>query len=98
MRNGPGFANPILVDTGDVPGSRQYTIAPELAAVFGSWTFQAEWTGQFLTRATPIGGTNQGTALFHGGYAELLYFLTGEYQPYSKLDGTFGRMIPRRNL
>ena len=98
LRNGPGFANPILVDTGDVPGSRQYTIAPELAAVFGSWTFQAEWTGQFLTRATPIGGTNQGTALFHGGYAELLYFLTGEYQPYSKQDGTFGRMIPRRNL
>ena len=28
LRNGPGFANPILVDTGDVPGSRQYTHRP----------------------------------------------------------------------
>ena len=59
-RNGPGYANPILVDTGNVDGSRQYTLAPELAAVYGSWTFQAEWTGQFLTRATPAGGTEPG--------------------------------------
>jgi phosphate-selective porin OprO and OprP len=98
LRNGPGFANPILVDTGGIGGSRQYTIAPEFAAVFGPWTFQAEWTGQWLTQATPVGGTNQGTVLFHGGYAEVLYFLTGEYQPYNKEDGAFGRVIPLRNL
>ena len=36
---------------GNIPGSRQYTLAPEFAAVYGPWTFQAEWTGQFLTRA-----------------------------------------------
>lgn len=98
LRNGPGYANPVLVDTGDMPGSRQYTIAPEFAAVFGSWTFQAEWTGQFLTQATPSGSANQGTMLFQGGYAELLYFLTGEYQSYNKADGAFGRVVPNRNL
>lgn len=98
LRNGPGYANPILIDTGDVGGSRQYTIAPEFAAVLGSWTFQAEWTGQFLTRATPTGGSNNGTVLFHGGYTEVLYFLTGEYQSYSREDGAFGRVVPRRNL
>jgi phosphate-selective porin OprO/OprP len=98
LRNGPGFAVPVLVDTGEVGGSRQYTIAPELAAVYGSWTFQAEWTGQFLTQATPTGGINQGTALFHGGYAQLMYFLTGEHQEYDKGEGVFGRVVPTRNL
>lgn len=98
LRNGPGFANPVLVDTGKIGGSRQYTLAPELAAVYDSWTFQAEWTGQFLTQATPSGGTNQGTVLFHGGYAQVLYFLTGEYQHYNKEDGAFGRVVPNRNL
>jgi phosphate-selective porin OprO/OprP len=96
LRNGPGYAVPILVDTGDIPGSRQYTLAPEFAVVNGPWTFQAEWTGQFLTRAT-TSGLPQGTVLFHGGYAEILYFLTGEHQPYDKQDGAFGRVIPRSN-
>ena len=96
LRNGPGYANPVLVDTGKIGGSRQYTLAPEFAAVYGPWTFQAEWTGQFLTQATPSGGTNQGTVLFHGGYAEVLYFLTGEHQAYNKEDGAFGRVVPNR--
>ena len=33
-----------------IPGSRQYTLGPEFAAVVGSLTVQAEWAGQFLTR------------------------------------------------
>jgi phosphate-selective porin OprO/OprP len=98
LRNGPGFAVSNLVDTGDINGGRQFTLAPELAAVCGSWTFQAEWTGQFLTRAAPVGGTDQGTAFFQGGYAQLLYFLTGEQQEYDKGEGTFGRVVPKRNL
>src|SRR5207248_2134038 len=98
LRDGPGYAVPVLVDTGEVPGSRTYILAPELAAVFGSWTFQAEWTGQFLTQAGAPNGQNQGTVLFHGGYAEVLYFLTGEYQSYDKAAGAFGRVVPNRNL
>src|SRR5207248_618921 len=98
LRNGPGYAVPVLVDTGEVPGSRTYILAPALGAVFGSWTFQAEWTGQFLTQAGAPNGQNQGTVLFHGGYAEVLYFLTGEYQSYDKAAGAFGRVVPNRNL
>lgn len=98
LRNGPGYAVPVLADTGHVPGSRQYTLAPEFAAVLGSWTFQSEWTGQFLTQATPSGKTNQGTVLYHGGYAQVLYFLTGEHQSYDKAAGAFGRVVPNRNL
>jgi len=98
LRNGPGYAVPVLVNTGNITGSRQYTLVPELAAVFGPWTFQAEWTGQWLTQATPSGKPNQGTVLYHGGYAEVLYFLTGEHQEYDKVVGAFGRVVPRRNL
>jgi hypothetical protein len=36
--------------------------------------------------------------LLHGGYAEALYFLTGEYQSYDKAAGAFGRVVPNQNL
>ncbi len=97
LRNGPGYAVPILVDTKNVGGSRQYTLAPEFAAVNGPWTLQAEWTGQILTQARPDGGAPQGTAFFHGGYVQVLYFLTGEHQEYDKQAGAFGRVVPRNN-
>jgi phosphate-selective porin OprO/OprP len=98
LRNGPGYAVPVLVDTGEIPGSRQYQLAPEFAAVNGSWTLQAEWAGQFLTDAVaPVGGS-QGTVFYHGGYVELLYFLTGEYQSYDKKEGVFSRVVPNRNF
>lgn len=97
LRNGPGYANPVLVDTGNMDGSRQYTFAPEFAAVWGSWTFQAEWTGQCLADATAPNGAGQGTVFFHGGYIEALYFLTGEHQVYLKDEGAFGRVTPHNN-
>ncbi|MFO0815780.1 MAG: porin [Gemmatales bacterium] len=98
LRNGPGFAIPILADTGTLPASNQFTIAPECAAVYGPWTFQAEWTGQFIQDAYNSNGQSQGTPLFHGGYAQVLYFLTGEHQEYEKREGVFGRVIPRNNV
>jgi phosphate-selective porin OprO/OprP len=97
LRNAPGFAVPVLVDTGEIPAGRQYTIGPEFAAVLGSLTVQAEWAGQFLTRADP-NGQPQGTVFYHGGYVDVLYFLTGEHEQYDKHDGTFGRVIPRSNF
>jgi phosphate-selective porin OprO/OprP len=98
LRNAPGFAVPVLVDTGEVPGSKQYTIAPEFAMVLGSLTVQAEYAGQFLTHATPAGGQDQGTVFYHGGYVEGLYFLTGEHQDYGRREGVFGRVVPRNDL
>jgi phosphate-selective porin OprO/OprP len=96
LRNAPGFAVPVLVDTGEVPGSRQYTVAPEFAMVLGPVTVQAEWTGQLLTQAEP-NAQPQGTVFYHGGYAEVLYFLTGEHQEYAKREGVFDRVVPRNN-
>jgi phosphate-selective porin OprO and OprP len=93
LRNGPGFAVPVLVDTGQIPGSLQYTIGPEIAFVRGPLTIQAEWAGRFLTDAV-ASGQSQGTAFFYGGYIEALWFLTGEHQDYNKRDGVFGRVVP----
>jgi phosphate-selective porin OprO/OprP len=93
LRNGPGFAVPVLVDTGEIPASRQYTIGPEFAMVLGSLTIQAEWAGQCFTDAY-ANNQLQGTVFFQGGYVEALYFLTGEAQPYVKRDGVFGRVLP----
>jgi phosphate-selective porin OprO and OprP len=98
LRNAPGFAVPVLVDTGEVPGSRQYTIGPEFAMVLGPWTLQAEWAGQFLTDALAPNGQPQGTVFYHGGYVEVLYFLTGEHQEYVKREGVFGRVVPAHNF
>src|SRR5262249_43699510 len=39
-------------------------------------------------------GVNVGTVFYQGGYVEALYFLTGEYQPYDKRAGVFGRVVP----
>jgi phosphate-selective porin OprO/OprP len=97
LRNGPGYAVPVLLDTGDIPGNRQYTVGPEFAAVFGSLTVQAEWAGQWLTNASP-NGQNVGTIFYQGGYVEALYFLTGEHAQYQKHEGVFGRVIPRSNF
>jgi phosphate-selective porin OprO/OprP len=97
LRNGPGFVVPVLVDTGEVPGGNQYLIAPEFAAVYGSWTLQAEYAGQFFSNAV-VSGQTQGTVFYHGGYVELLYFLTGEHQDYDKHEGVFGRVVPRNNM
>jgi phosphate-selective porin OprO/OprP len=97
LRNAPGFAVPILVDTGNITGTRQYILAPEFALVFGSLTIQAEWACQFLTDALGPDNQLQGTVFYQGGYVEALYFLTGEHHEYVKTDGVFGRVIPRAN-
>jgi phosphate-selective porin OprO/OprP len=97
LRNAPGFAVSNLVDTSEIPGSRQYIIGPEFAMVLGSLTVQAEWAGQWLTDAEP-NGVPMGTVFYHGGYVEALYFLTGEHSEYERQEGLFGRVVPNHDL
>jgi phosphate-selective porin OprO/OprP len=97
LRNAPGFAVPVLADTSEVPGSEQYTIAPEFALVLGSLTVQAEWAGQFLTDALSPSAQPQGTVFYHGGYVQALYFLTGEHDEYLRREGVFGRQVPHED-
>jgi phosphate-selective porin OprO/OprP len=97
LRNAPGFADPVLVDTGELPGHQQFTIAPEFAMVLGPLTIQAEWAGEFVSNAVDSSGVGQGTVFYHGGYVEALYFLTGEYREYVRREGVFGRVVPLHN-
>jgi phosphate-selective porin OprO/OprP len=97
LRNAPGFDVTVLADTSEVPGSEQYTIAPEFAFVLGPLTVQAEWAGQFLTDALSSTGQPQGTVFYHGGYVQALYFLTGEHDEYLRREGVFGRQVPHED-
>jgi phosphate-selective porin OprO/OprP len=96
LRNAPGFDVPVIADTSEIPGSRQYTLAPEFALVLNSLTVQAEWAGNWLTDAV-VSGVPQGTLFYHGGYVQALYFLTGEHDNYDRKEGAFGRQVPLRD-
>ena len=77
----------------------------------GPWSFQSEYFGSWLYNARTTGagplvtngyqprpGTNVGTVYYQGGYAEVLYFLTGESRTYSKIEYRFDRPVPHNNF
>jgi phosphate-selective porin OprO/OprP len=80
-------------------GDEEQTANMELAAVYGLWTFQAEYLVNALQDARLTGGGPIGTtAVYHGGYAQVLYFLTGESDHYGKKLGAFERVRPNENF
>jgi phosphate-selective porin OprO/OprP len=80
-------------------GDDEQTANVELAAVYGSWTFQAEYLVNALQDARLTGGGPIGTtAVYHGGYVQLLYFLTGESDEYDRQRGSFDRVHPNENF
>jgi len=82
---------PFLVDTGRIPTKNYHLIGPEIAGVYGPLSVQAEAT------LVPVNTTRAGSLFFYGWYVEAGYFLTGEYRPYIKNNGTFDRVIPLRD-
>ena len=112
IRNGPpGPLNSIYADTGLLQGSWQNMIGLELVGNNGPWSFQSEYFGSWLynARTTSAGpyvtngfqpkpGTNVGTVYYQAGYAEVLYFLTGESRTYSKIEYRFDRVVPHNNF
>jgi phosphate-selective porin OprO/OprP len=112
IRNGPtGPLNSIYGDSGVLQGTWQNMIGLELVGNNGPWSFQSEYFGSWLYNTTttaagplvtngyqPKPGTFCGTTYFQGGYAEVLYFLTGESRTYSKIEYRFDRPIPHNNF
>ncbi len=112
IRNGPpGPLNSIYADSGLLRGTWQNMIGLEFVGNNGPWSFQSEYFGSWLYNATTTGigapgtsgqqppkGTNVGTVYYQGGYAEVLYFLTGESRTYSKVEYRFDRPIPHNNF
>jgi len=112
IRNGPpGPLNSIYADSGLLRGTWQNMVGLELVGNNGPWSFQSEYFGSWLYNAAttdagpvttngyqPKPGTSVGTVFYQGGYAEVLYFLTGESRTYSKIEYRFDRPIPRNNF
>lgn len=112
IRNGPpGPLNSIYADTGVLQGTWQNMIGLEFVGNNGPWSFQSEYFGSWLynTKTTSAGplvtngyqpkpGTNVGTYYAQSGYAEVLYFLTGESRTYSKIEYRFDRPVPHNNF
>jgi phosphate-selective porin OprO/OprP len=74
---------------------------------FGSWLYNARLPSSGVDGFTnnkgasgqqPAPGTNLGTVYYQGGYAEVLYFLTGESRTYSLIESRFDRPVPHNNF
>lgn len=71
----------------------------EIAGVLGPWTLQAEYLVSGLQDARrTFAAAPEGTAVYHGGYVQLMYFLTGEHDHYGKKNGFFERVKPYENF
>ncbi len=102
IRNGPpGPFNAVYADTTYLQAESQDLLNLEAATAWGPWMVQAEYcfsytydAVQSINVAAPV---NRGTVVSHGGYVEMLYFLTGEHRAYSKERGAFDRVVPFAN-
>jgi len=97
IRSGISSVWPIPSDTGTFLADTGEMLNGELAAVYGSWTFQSDCLAQIVTRAELTSGAPVGTAFFYGGYAQLFYYLTGEHDHYNRKSAVFERVIPNEN-
>ena len=100
VRDGPAILHNIVAEARLLGDSRD-TVAPEFVVVWGPWTFQSEYYRAWVNNAAaPVDSKtprNYGTLQFQGGYAEILYFLTGEHRHYDKKRAAFGRVTPNQN-
>lgn len=98
-----------FVDTGTFTADDSHVFGAEMALVYDSWSFQAEYMARLDQRgignftddagAPPTFGIdNAEDPFFQGYYVMGSYFLTGESRPYSKDSGLFGRVKPKRNF
>ncbi len=102
IRTGLATSWPVPASTGTVAGDDMQWLNGELAAVSGPFTFQAEYLASYLHDAAPLVGNvvqpSVGDVFYHGGYVQLLYFLTDDHNSYDKLTGVFTRVTPQENF
>lgn len=92
---------PRFVDTGPIAAACENLVGIEAAWVLGPLSLQSEAVAASVSDAVfPAGGggTPRGDAMFHGGYAFISWFLSGEHRGYNRKLGTFSRLIPLENF
>jgi len=83
----------VIIDAGELADVDDISsMCAEAALVYGPLSFQAEYVPFWLDRTENI------DAFFHGGYAYVSYFLTGENRRYDRTRGVFTRVKPFENF
>jgi phosphate-selective porin OprO/OprP len=88
----PAAAFPPFLNTGAIHADSGQIFNAEACWTAGPLSVQAEC---FYVPVDQIGGPN---LAFHGAYAYVSYFLTGEHRPYNKQLGFHDRVIPHENF
>ncbi|HOW64401.1 MAG TPA: porin [Verrucomicrobiota bacterium] len=83
---------PYVIDTGDMAADGALVVGAEAAWVNGPFSVQ----GEFLHSS--VHEDNGQVPGFNGLYASASWFLTGESRPYDRIEGMFGRVVPKRNF
>lgn len=83
---------PYVIDTGDMAAQGSEVIGVEAAWVNGPFSVQGEYVRSWVHE------DNGQSPSFNGFYASASWFLTGESRPYDRIEGMFGRVVPRRNF
>jgi phosphate-selective porin OprO and OprP len=83
---------PTFIDTGVMTVDNYNTLGSELAAVWGSLSFQSE---AYYVPVTETNGTKHD---FYGAYVMGSWFLTGENRVYKRSTGAFDRLTPNTNF
>jgi phosphate-selective porin OprO and OprP len=81
-----------LVDTGALFATHDYLVDPELAAVCGPFSVQAQYYLAHITSHVT------GSPTFGGWYVCGSFFVTGESRPYKSSTGVFDRVRPAANF
>ena len=78
-----------VADTGLLSDTSMINAAnAEMAWIYGPVSLQSEYTGYWIDR------TDNANPMFHGGYLQASWFLTGEHRPYDRSTGRFTRIRP----
>jgi phosphate-selective porin OprO/OprP len=85
-------ATPYFVDTGTLAAHYSQLFGGELLWVNGPLCIQGEYVG------APVNRTTGNDTLFHGGYLNVSYMLTGEHRPYNRAGAIIDRVIPFENF
>ncbi len=83
-----------FVDTGRFAADSANLYNPELAIVYGPFSFQSEYTFTDVN----LKRDTEPNPHFSGYYVYGSYFLTGEHRKYKRGKGRFGRLTPDKNF
>jgi phosphate-selective porin OprO/OprP len=81
-----------FLDTGNIPEvGHAALVGLEAAAVLGSWSVQAEYNHERITRTR----ASLPEPRLHGSYVFVSWFPTGEHRPYEARTAEFGQVLPK---